>query len=632
MFPQQGQVLTMGKRSSSDPNLVNKKVSSNDPHSHTVDKKVSSSNAPPSHTVGSPDDGILFSQGTSKLHRNMSDENIVFKAVHSNQHSSKMDNDLRVMSPDIPVNFSNESLLSNTVDAPPTWTSELHDSLDTARPHAVFTIADEEDSKTQRDSRPPTEPIQGAAASHTAGPQSNVTKNASNVPQAVSIPVANKQQEQPVYTCESDVSSIDSLEDQQGRNTPSKSGNGVSIHTHPKSSVPISRIAEQLREAELLKEAREKPKVVGILKKSSTASMINRTRVTESAKAKRVRFADRIESSSTEAPTQNTSPSMYDSSIDPARIELWKRVLPNGVTNHYLPNSAFTPKMRVSLTSKPSASQPVPSQQLHSTNGLTVHIPVPSTDSPPSPPRTQTNSVTSKPEPPRQAPHTQPKVSTASVGLNGVTPNPPNNRDVSQEMVQLMGSAHRDGAPLPPKKISLEKTPTDDEITNLWDQIRNALEDNQKVLIPPQVFNFRIEPSGQSRHSTETASTGSVTSQTPTVSYDQRGPHSLLQNGRRNTSAYSKPSEASLQKGAMQRQTNLSRPVRNQPNFSPQPAQLLGRRGHSHSTTYPVSNRSDHMASVNGTQPAVQMASTEPDLALRTSGRKGQPLLIIFTF
>ena len=592
-------MFTMGKRSSSDPSL-----------SH---KRASSSNDTLSNSVRSQGDAGLSSHATSNLHRNMSDESIVFQTVHNNQYSSKMDDDLRVTSPDTPVSSSDESLLSNTVDAPPT---DLHDSLDTARPCTVFTVGDDD---PQGDSGPVSETTQ------CTNPHS-MTTGTGNTSQVINIPLANGQQQQPIYACESDdISSVDSLEDQQGRTAPTKPSeqtNNVSAQnnqTHHTSSVPISRIAEQLREAELLKEAQEKPKVVGILKKSnSNTSVANPAIDTEPAKTKRVRFADRIDTSTTEVPTTSTT---SNSVIDPAHIELWKKVLPNGVTTHYIPNSAFTPKMRVSLTSKPSPSQPVPSQQPPPTNGLTIHIPVPSADSSPSSPQRQPDSaITGKPGSSREALPTQPKVSTASVSLNGVTPT---TKDASSEIVQLMGNAPRDDHP---KQISLEKTPTDDEITKLWDQIKNALEDNQKVLIPPQVFNFRIESGGQSRHSSETASTGSGTSQTPTVTYDQRGHHPLPQNSRRIMSAerfYSKPNDTSSQKGSMQRQTNLSRPTRHQPNLSPQPAQLLARRGHGHSTTYPVANRQDHLVTANGTQPTMQMTATEPDLAIRTNGRKG---------
>ena len=42
---------------------------------------------------------------------------------------------------------------------------------------------------------------------------------------------------------------------------------------------------------------------------------------------------------------------------------------------------------------------------------------------------------------------------------------------------------------------TLDKTPTDAEINTMWDQIRQCLQDDKKVSIPPRVFNFKPPPS-----------------------------------------------------------------------------------------------------------------------------------------
>ncbi len=551
MFLQQAH--SIGKRSSSDSNL-------NDPNKAS---NVAKNNS----------DGSLSSQATSDLHSNSSDDNIVFRATTSQRTNvATMQDDLRITSPDNVVSSSSESLLS----VPP-LTPDLNDSLNTPKHNnTVFTIGSQELSAYQ------------AVRPNSA----NRTVALHTIPGSTGNVVTTSSGRQPIYVCENYVTaSIDSLEDQQG----TRQSNYPIGQLNPfECSTPTPKVSDlQTLVKQDIETTRNKPKVVGILKKSHS----NKSRAlkkTESAKVKKVQFSDQIERRSFNVHTNRGSSNADTNGIDPARLELWKRVLPNGVTNQYLPNSAFTPKMKVSLSAKTSQSPSKPPM-----NGITVHIPKATNEAPLStlPPGADSPS------------ELQTQSHTTSVGLNGVVPVPPYLEDapVIRKQEPSLIDTPKDNHP---KQISLEKTPTDDEINSLFDQIKNALEDNQKVFVPPQVFNFKIHQGGSSRQ--ETSSTGSTTSHTSTVTH--REDHRNVPTARKNTSAerfYSRPNDTSAQRGS-QKQTNLSRPSRCQTNFSPHPPLLLTRRGHGHTVTYPTTNR---------TQP-IQMTSTEPDMSSRAIGSK----------
>ena len=541
MFLQQAH--TMGKRSSSDSNLNIPNKASN----------VTKNNS----------DGSLSSQATLDLHSNSSDENIVFRATTSQKANvATMQDDLRITSPDNAVSSSSESLLSN-----PPLTPDLNDSLNTPKHNnAVFTIGSQELSTYQ------------AVRSNSA----NRTVALHPTPGSTGNVITTSAGRQPIYVCENyATASIDSLEDQQG----TRQGN----YSICRSSTPTPKTSDlQTLVKQDVETAKNKPKVVGILKKSNSNKSLD----------KKVRFSDQIERRIIKNVHTNRGSLNADTEgIDPVRLELWKRVLPNGVTNQYLPNSAFTPKMRVSLSSKTSQSPSKPPM-----NGITVHIPKATNEAP----------LTTLPPGPDSTIKLQTQSHTTSVGINGVVPVPAYVEDAPaiREQESPLMDTFKDNPPQTSKQISLEKTPTDDEINSLFDQIKNALEDNQKVFVPPQVFNFKVHQGGSSRQ--ETSSAGSTTSHSSTVTH--KDDHRNVPNVHRNTSAerfYSRPNDTSAQRGS-QKQTNLSRPMRCQTNFSPQPPLLLTRRGHGHTVTYPTANRA---------QP-LQMTSTDPDMSSRAIGSK----------
>lgn len=461
-----------------------------------------------------------------------------------------MEEDLRITSPDTPVSSSSESLLSN-----PPLTPDLNDSLDTPEHSPVFTIGGEK--------LVPNETAVGA----TTGNMRSAT--------------------QPIYVCENNVTdSLDSLDEKQAPKL------NRTVY-----SASVSKVYHQQSQfnQDAAKKIKEKPKVVGILKSKSLLR-------TESSKPKKVWFSDQLETSYSNGTPRKGLPNADAGHIDPAKLELWKRVIPNGVTTQYLPNSAFTPKMKVSLSSKASQSPSTPPP----TNGLNIHIPVATTEAPvkPGSPNCGVPARTQSPgEPPNQH-----HVSMASVGLNGVVPT----SESYEDPLNISNQELTPNTTPTQKQILLENTPTDDEINKLWDQIRNALEDNQKVCVPPQVFNFRVHhPSRQ-----EPSSASSVASNGSTVvthREDERNVPSV----RRNASAdrfYSRPNDIPSQRGP-QRQSNLSRSARYQSNFSPQSGPLLTRRGQGHAITYPAASR---------TKPVHMTSTGEPDTSRATgSSRKG---------
>ena len=224
---------------------------------------------------------------------------------------------------------------------------------------------------------------------------------------------------------------------------------------------------------------------------------------------KRVRFVDQVQSSSGHkgrASSPTTTP------LDAARTELWNRVLPNGLSTPFPPNSAFTPRMKVSLSPKSSLSvtghSKPPSTPL---NGLVVHVPRATVENSPSPEsRSPEHGVAvnsnlvkgNKPVSSSPVPHSH---ITGCLEENQVSEFPMQSGKDSTTSTNKREDHIADGQHGPSKhggnklnriqrSIALEKTPTDDDINDLWDQIRRCLRTNEKITVPPQVFNFKLQP------------------------------------------------------------------------------------------------------------------------------------------
>ena len=251
-----------------------------------------------------------------------------------------------------------------------------------------------------------------------------------------------------------------------------------------------------------------KPTIVGILKKSnrpahysklnsqeSCNDILNRNRGNFSISKKRVRFSDQIE--------EFNNPVVGDS----LHIELWKKLFPKEFSIQSVPNSAFTPKMRCSLSSKVT-----PSQQ-----GVKTL---------------------------KRAPHPVP---LAVVDYSTDTNCDSNIETKRTDSGEAIGH-------------ELDKTPTDSEINTMWDQIRQCLQDDRRVSVPPRVFNFKPPTESSKPTLIANSRTGSDYAKLPNAkSYGLR----------KNTQNYT------TQKQLVYRQPNQSRIVRpRNDGFQPHPVRV----------------------------------------------------------
>lgn len=384
------------------------------------------------------------------------------------------------------------------------------------------------------------------------------------------------------------------------------------------------------------KETKSAGKIVGILKKSgsvgssvaqseSDTSSIDRGQDVETAgdmgqhhcdgkteTKKKVRFIDQIE---LRIPNAKNSVRSENGFIDSARIELWKRVLPNGLSSNYLPNSAFTPKMKVSLSSKPSESQAISGPPLKPPpNGITIHTPVNESSN-------QSTTCDHSPAEITTIPTsgTNPSVNEKSNSTSNTSLQPekslPGSRISSNR--QFPVTTHSSGTNGSSKlqesgQVALDKTPTDDDINNLWEQIRSNLQDNRKVSIPPQVFNFRVQPDNVPYNHQAYENYLSV---------EQRGKHgpSPSEFSQRSLNAErtnSKSGEVAMpQRQVLTRQAKPSRPMRCEKSQT----LLLEKRGPSYVTTYPGASRQNHSVFSTRTHSNVQTSSKEPEVGSRTA-------------
>lgn len=228
-----------------------------------------------------------------------------------------------------------------------------------------------------------------------------------------------------------------------------------------------------------------KQKVVGILKKTNKPSFIshyNRARLKSAPQAaalcssnetldqedsklpKRVRFSDQV------GMCERSSSPKLTNITDSVQIELWKRVFPKELSQESVRNSAFTPRMKCSLSSKPAGFQPPLKALKRPSNGkVSVYVP---------------NAA----------------IEDYVAPINNLrmpcSTGPGNSSSVDQtmEVRDLSDSSDSSnegtGSELAVLK-SLDRTPTDTEINSMWDQIRQCLQDERKMPVPPRIFNFK---------------------------------------------------------------------------------------------------------------------------------------------
>lgn len=285
------------------------------------------------------------------------------------------------------------------------------------------------------------------------------------------LQIKEKGQEQPYYVCEED-SDSDSLEEHNS-NKPPTFQPGISSQDFSSSN---------------------KQKVVGILKKSNRYSSVpftnhyNRPRYNSllqetpcssneafdknqlgygnsSKLQKRVRFSDQVDVHETNSP-------MVMNITDSVQIELWKRVFPKEFSQQSVPNSAFTPKMKCSLSSNPTSSQGIPRTLKRSSlpSNVSIHVPMAATEEYASPTKSRTTTGVEYPSAHNEYGNHNIEVKDLTDSVDGSSEASLNEQTVLK---------------------SLDKTPTDAEINSMWDQIRQCLQDGRKVPVPPRVFNFK---------------------------------------------------------------------------------------------------------------------------------------------
>ena len=391
--------------------------------------------------------------------------------------------------------------------------------------------------------------------------------------------------------------------------------------------------------------AESKPKVVGILKKTSSSSHASmqaesstgtvdrqlsgsQTSISSSMDKprKRVRFFDQVNSNNRHSHVPHSD-------------NVWHKVLPNGFNTQHLPNSAFTPKMRLFLSSKastipPAVSGPPKKPTTPSIrNGITVHIPVASVETPSS----HDHQLT------QQSPHSgsveeiKPQdVERKKVQNNQNSDNPPKQVGVSEEFcdgnTSTTSSSMANDANARVSSVSgrpLDNTPTDNEINEMWEQIRTCLDDSKQSKVPVQVHpSQRCTP-------TTTAVGREVDSDLSSTSLQKEhnerqsagtAPHSDSPFSHGHQQASSKASEQAINSGVklVHRQSNRSRPMRCHHQAYVHPSTQLAKTQqnnfhHGHSATYPYSDKEQAQGHRQHRvyPPTAQVSSREPELVVR---------------
>ena len=436
-----------------------------------------------------------------------------------------------------------------------------------------------------------------------------------------------------------------------------------------------------------------KPKIVGILKKTSSSSIessqsvssthmdrtpsskansSNQISTASSAKSqKRVRFVDQVA-------TNNRQKATHTIHSD----SLWNHVLPNGFSTQHLPNSAFTPRMRVLLSSKaptiPAAVNGPPKRPTgpSNPNGITVHVPIASVESPPSPSHppleqkshqdsnsSDEDTTTDKNDvqPPKECNKNGIFLKNAKVGGEPTVCNCQNTtaksmEDNSSSKVSNGGSddaTHAQAHSV--SERSLDKTPTDNEINEMWEQIKTCLEENkQSTSVPVQVYPFQMPTdNGLQRYGSASQRESNIATNTSALSLQREQNQANVATSGGNShssSAGSEQQNSGPPVKLVHRQSNRNRPMRCQHQLHNQ-AQLArrhqnhthhdygegggGHTHHGHSATYPFANQDQSpqgQVQLVRVYPPVQMSSREPELVVRATaspinGRIGKNLV-----
>ena len=406
-----------------------------------------------------------------------------------------------------------------------------------------------------------------------------------------------------------------------------------------------------------------KPKIVGILKKTSSSSIESNQSVSSAGTVHGDRTPSKINSGSQTSTVSATKFQKRVRFIDQVATNnrhvrnalhsdsMWNNVLPNGFSTHHLPNSAFTPRMRVLLSSKATTIPPAVSGPPKrptgpsNLNGITVHVPVASVESPPSPshpPSKEQKSSQDSDEDTTSKEHDQNGAPSKNVVVNNGSSSGHSRNTTTSIEDNLTSQTSNGDDPSCAKSPSvsgksLDMTPTDNEINEMWEQIKTCLEENkQSTSVPVQVYPFQMPAvNGMQRYgsantreiATDTSALSLQREQsqatTSTVNSPSSTSHSHQQTGKANEQG------SGTTVRLVHRQSSRNRPMRCQHQSA---RRHQSHTHHSHAATYPYSNQEQSnqgqgQAGQLRVYPAVQMSSREPELVVRAmspiNGRTG---------
>ena len=202
---------------------------------------------------------------------------------------------------------------------------------------------------------------------------------------------------------------------------------------------------------------------------------------------------------------------------------------------------------------------------------------------------------------------------------------------------------------------SLDKTPTDNEINEMWEQIKTCLEENkQSTSVPVQVYPFQMPTdNGLQRYGSASRRESNIATDTSALSLQREQNRANVATSGGNShssSAGSEQQNSGPPVKLVHRQSNRNRPMRCQHQLHNQ-AQLArrhqnhthhdygegggGHTHHGHSATYPFANQDQSpqgQVQLVRVYPPMQMSSREPELVVRATaspinGRIGKNLV-----
>ncbi len=246
-----------------------------------------------------------------------------------------------------------------------------------------------------------------------------------------------------------------------------------------------------------------------------TEDLLNGSLAEGAKGSKRVRFVDQM--------VKHPVPTVVDMST---RTQLWNRVFSNRFSPHLPPNGAFTPKMKVSLNSNGvhrKTSTP-PSPVCSPPNGLVVHIPQATDITPhshttlgPHSSVTGDHGLPGAEGYPEDSSNGRQEMPLEPVAPVSQSPPSDGTKELSAVDSNTVGTEYETGVAAGDRttsdgrQIYLDRTPTDDDINELWHEIKTYFNGKERVMVPAQVYKFFPEKAGFSREPSREDQRGFIT-------------------------------------------------------------------------------------------------------------------------